>query len=412
MSEQSQTGLDERSQQSSLRSFVCQVEGQILLFGNNKWAQWALYYGFWTILAILFATEIKSINDYAGNPISWVSAISTAISYLYIWAVLALFVLALGRIVPLEKSFWRRSFPVHTIASLIVPSIHAIIYFGVEKFADWIKTEDGSVLLFREPPDGGPWSAFTTLWVDGFASGIIMYWMILLVGQAIRIYKQYQSKQVELSQMEGQLATARLQALKMQLHPHFLFNTLNSISTLIHKNPNAADRMLSRLSDLLRLTLEDVRNDEVDLRQEIDFLERYLEMEQIRFGDRLSVKFDIDPEILDARIPNLILQPLVENAIQHGIAPNAKQGVIQVKGRRENGMMRISIHDNGKELSEFDLAGIKEGVGLSNTRKRLRQIYRDSYQFDIRNGENGGLIASLEIPFHKIDAPQEQGDEN
>src|SRR5258708_24064647 len=154
----------------------------------------------------------------------------------------------------------------------------------------------------------------------------------------------------------------------MQLQPHFLFNTLHAISTLMHRDVEAADRMLARLSDLLRLTLENVGVQEVTVKQEREFLEGYVEIEQPRFQDRLSVKMNIDGDVLDAAIPNLILQPLVENAVRHGIAPRAAAGHIDISASRQNGMLLIQISDDGPGLPKNGSASAKQGVGLSNTR--------------------------------------------
>jgi two-component system LytT family sensor kinase len=184
------------------------------------------------------------------------------------------------------------------------------------------------------------------------------------------------------SQLQAQLAQSQLQALKMQLHPHFLFNTLHAISSLMRRDVEAAERMIARLSDLLRLTLENVGAQETSLRQELEFLERYLEIEQTRFRDRLQVKMEIEPETLDARVPNLILQPLVENAVRHGVTPHAGPGLI-----------------NGAGLPDARRAQIKEGVGWANTRARLEQLYGADHLFDLSNRDEGGLVVSLTIPF-------------
>jgi len=186
----------------------------------------------------------------------------------------------------------------------------------------------------------------------------------------------------------------------MQLNPHFLFNTLHSISALIHKDPIIADKMIMRLGDFLRLTLENEGAQDVSLQQELDFLRCYLEIEQIRFQDRLTVEMKIDPEARDVSVPNLILQPIVENAIRHGIAPRSYPGIIDIRAQRKNGMLRIEVKDNGLGLADGtdSRAPWKEGIGLSNTRARLQQRFGDAHRFHLNNAPEGGLVVTFEIP--------------
>ena len=197
----------------------------------------------------------------------------------------------------------------------------------------------------------------------------------------------------------------------MQLHPHFLFNTLNAISTLVHKDPEAADRMIARLSELLRLTLENVGVQEVPLAQELEFLERYLEIEKTRFADRLIVRMDIAPEALDAFTPYLILQPLVENAIRHGIAARSLVGRIVISAKRCDNMLVVKVSDNGPGMAGAAAVGRKDGVGISTTRARLEKLYGAEQRFEFFDAEDGGLVAMLTFPFRamsKSPAPPER----
>ena len=183
----------------------------------------------------------------------------------------------------------------------------------------------------------------------------------------------------------------------MQLHPHFLFNTLHAISALIHKDVELADRMLARLGDLLRTTLENANLQEVSLQQELDFIEPYLEIEKARLGPRLTVHMNIDPAAAAASVPNLILQPLVENAIRHGIAPRAEAGHIAIDAHRENGCLRLAVHDDGPGLKQPGL--VPHGIGLSNTRARLEKLYGANHRFELSAGARGGLHVAITIPF-------------
>jgi two-component system, LytTR family, sensor kinase len=240
---------------------------------------------------------------------------------------------------------------------------------------------------------------FRDLFFGNFHMDFLTYWVIVGTTYAFVYYKKYRQHELVASQLEARLAQARLQVLKMQLHPHFLFNTLHTISALMHEDVEAADRMMARLSDLLRLTLETATSQEVALRQELDFLRLYIEIEQIRFGERLTVRREIEPSALDARVPNLILQPLVENAIRHGIAPRAEGGSIQIRAFRDNGSLRLEIQDDGKGLPGDWIEKNGRGLGLTNTRERLRYLYGNKQQFELCNGDAGGLMVRLTIPF-------------
>ena len=207
------------------------------------------------------------------------------------------------------------------------------------------------------------------------------------------------------SRLEAQLARAQLQVLRMQLHPHFLFNTLNTISALVHKDVRAADRMLALLGDLLRDSFEKLGAQEVALKQELNFLERYLEIEKARFQDRLIVRTEIASETLDALVPNLILQPLVENAIRHGISRRSGTGSIEVRAWREDGMLAVRIRDDGPGLPSEAVMASRGGVGLANSQARLEQLYGRAHRFDLTNRPEGGLDVTLAIPFRPAEPP-------
>ena len=255
------------------------------------------------------------------------------------------------------------------------------------------------------------------------------YATILLVSHALDFYEQYQEVELkashlkdELAEAQLQIAQAQLQALKMQLHPHFLFNTLNSISALLDEDVEAADEMLARLGDLLRLTLTNSGAQEVALQEELEFLRCYLEIERVRFQDRLTVHMDIDPVSLDALVPNLILQPIVENAIRHGIASRIAPGRIEIRAARAGDMLQLQVKDNGPGIQNKSIHNQpdiqnqsiqnqsiqmqaeavvtnREGVGLSNTRARLKQLFGVRHRFELSDAVGGGLLLTIEIPF-------------
>jgi two-component system, LytTR family, sensor kinase len=186
--------------------------------------------------------------------------------------------------------------------------------------------------------------------------------------------------------------------LKMQLHPHFLFNTLHSISALMREDVETADQMIARLGEFLRMTLRNSGEQETTLEQELKFLECYLEIERLRFQDRLTTRIEAEPETMGARVPNLFLQPIVENAIRHGIARRTNEGVVAISARRASGQrLRVEVRDNGPGLAPTN--GVANGVGLANTRSRLLRLYGDNHDFGMMNAAEGGLVVTLEIPF-------------
>jgi LytS/YehU family sensor histidine kinase len=216
---------------------------------------------------------------------------------------------------------------------------------------------------------------------------------------AATYYRELRIREVRNSQLEAQLANARLQVLKMQLDPHFLFNTMNSISSLMRHDVEAADAMLIGLSDLLRMSLDNVGKQEIPLRDEMEFLEGYLDIQQIRFRERLTVNVKADPELLDALIPNMITQPLVENAIKHGIAPHSAPGKIEVRVDRQGENVRVHIFNDGQGLPKNGAAFPARGVGLSNTRSRLEVLYGLEHTFHIEALPQGGVLATIIFPY-------------
>jgi sensor histidine kinase YesM len=232
---------------------------------------------------------------------------------------------------------------------------------------------------------------------------IMTYAAVVGLSYALNYYRESQVRALKAAQLETSLVEARLKTLEAQLHPHFLFNTLHAISTLVHTDPEAADRMISRLSDLLRLTFDRSGAAGVPLKEELEFLQKYLEIEQIRFRDRLSVRFDIDPEALDVEVPRLILQPVVENAIKHGIGPKTGHGFVHVTAHRNDQGIWIEVRDNGVGLSRNARARFSNGVGLSNTRARLECLYGEAHRLEFAEGD-GGLAVQMLIPLHRIAA--------
>jgi LytS/YehU family sensor histidine kinase len=230
---------------------------------------------------------------------------------------------------------------------------------------------------------------------------LMTYSAIVGVSYALGYYRESRARAIRAAHLETRLAQARLKTLEAELHPHFLFNTLHAISTLVHTQPDSADRMVSRLSDLLRITFS--RSDAacVPLHEELEFLQKYLEIEQTRFQDRLTVHYDMDPSTLDADVPRLILQPLVENAIKHGVAPRIGPGVISIGSRRDDGRLYLTVRDNGVGLTGITRARLRDGVGLSNTRDRLECLYGADHALNFLES-SPGLTVEMRLPFRRV----------
>lgn len=243
------------------------------------------------------------------------------------------------------------------------------------------------------------WTKFLWNIVYSFDYCVVLYWVVVLVFYLVEYYRRYQHGVVHAAHLNGELAQAQLRWLKSRLHPHFLFNTLHTISALVREDPETAERMIARLSDLLRLALRDSAMQEVELRQELEYLDIYLDIERVRFDDRLSVRFDIQPDTARALVPGLLLQPIVENAIRHGIGGRTGQGVIRIQSSREGSRLCLSVVDNGVGLRTATDEDVREGVGLSSVRGRLERLYGRSHSLVLRNLPAGGMEARITFPF-------------
>ncbi len=343
----------------------------------------------WTLFGLLFASQLYFAYSRRGWQLPWYKPVSLELTYALIWAALTPFIIWMAQRFRIERGRLRGSLTIHFLCGLFIGMATRILH---------------DVMFYYLISDSN--KPLNPLWLLQnafliFDYGAMCYWLILVIVYALESSQRSQQVEIRASRLQAQLAQSQLQALKMQLHPHFLFNTLNSISALLHKNLNAADTMIARLGDFLRLTLENSGKQEVSLHEELEFLKCYLEIERIRFQDRMSVQMDVEPETLEARLPNLILQPIVENAIWHGLQPQSIDGRIEIASKRLNGRLRVAITDNGPglpaETGSESLA--KRGVGLSNTEARLHQLYGDDYRFDLTNGAENGLTVTIEIPF-------------
>ena len=351
---------------------------------SRGWLRALLYFGVWTLIGVYFASQYYSMSAMETNPVSWSRALEVNLVHYELWGLVGLLILGLNRRYPLDPGQWKKTLPVHLAASLLLTAVELTA---------------AELVLWRLGVGGTSHDLGYRLrrsFALNFHGAYPTYWAVLAVASVRDYYRRYRARELQSSQLESQLVQAQLQALKMQLHPHFLFNTLNGIAALMHQDVEAADRMLARLSELLRLALDSAEQQEVPLRQEMDFLERYLEIQKMRFRDRLTVKLDLDPDTLDALVPNLILQPLVENAIRHGIEPRSAPGEVVIRASRAGERLELQVSDDGPGMIDKD-AG--KGVGLANTKARLQQLYGAAHQLSFTNGPAGGLVIVLSLPF-------------
>ena len=310
------------------------------------------------------------------------------VTYWYAWAALVPGMIWMARRYRFERHTWPRALGMHSLGVIAFTFMHAVLTIAMRLPVQAFFPRQRSFL-----------EAFQELFFLYFDWEMMTYWAVVGLSHAIDFHNEAQERALTAAQLQTRLAEASLQSLQRQLHPHFLFNTLHTISALMHRDTEAADAMLAQLSDLLRLTLERVATQEVALKEELDFLEKYLEIEQTRFGERLQVKLDIDPDTLDAAVPNFLLQPLVENAVRHGIAQKVGGGRVEISAKRDGDQLCLVVRDTGPGLSAGKRTALHSGVGLTNTRSRLQHLFGDRHTFEFHEPADGGLAVKISIPF-------------
>jgi two-component system LytT family sensor kinase len=362
--------------------------------GTRKRLVWlALYVGFWTMLGLFDASRSYFMHQAVGRPFQLWFALVYGLADWYLWAALAPVVMQLTRQHPMGTRRWPYNLLVHLLVCLLlsclVIALLAALNYVLVPFRD-IATP----ALAHSLPE---W--FQVIFVESLVFYLWVYFAILGACHALDYYRRYREGELHAVQLEARLAQTQLQMLKMQLHPHFLFNTLNAISALMHRDLDLADRMLARLGDLLRMALKNAGAQEVPFRKEQEFIRAYLEIEQARLGPRLKVSMQCEPETLDASVPNLVWQPVVENAIRHGIAPRPEGGRLWMRAQRQGNRLYLEVSDDGPGLPHGPQAAFRAGIGLSNTRARLDQLYGSEHRFELKERPGGGLCVTLLIPF-------------
>ncbi len=332
------------------------------------------------------------VSSFTERPASFPLLLALNLGYWYSWAILTPGILWLAQRFSFERRSWKRAALVHAGGVIVATLLHV----GLT-----VASRMGIFAVIGQSSGSWEFEAQRMFFLN-FDWEMMQYWAIIGLSHALRYQREAQDRALRTSQLETHLIEAQLQSLQRQLQPHFLFNTLNTISALMHRDVEAADNMIARLSDLLRVSLQTVGVQETTLKDELDFLSKYLEIEQTRFRDRLTVVFDVQPDTLDALVPNLILQPLVENAIKHGIGPKPTPGRIDIRSHRVGSMLELEVRDNGVGLSAARLTDFNRGVGLANTRSRLQHLYGSTHRFEFRQPPGGGLQVLIALPLVEV----------
>jgi signal transduction histidine kinase len=345
---------------------------------------WLLGFGVWTLLALLTALQNGLFLGSVGARFSWAALVLGRLADWYSCAVFTPVYFYLVRRYPIDRQHWLGRTPLYLVITAVFVVIKYAMYLPIAR-----SLGDNEAMTY------------TGLLARNFLFESIAFWCVLGVVHAIVFYERYQERETQAAELSARLSAAQLEALAGQLHPHFLFNTLQGVSTLMHRDPPAADRMLTRLSDLLRRTLQRGGRQDVPLSEELEMLNNSVGNMQVRFGDRLSFQTEIEPGTEAALVPHFILQPLVENALQHGIGRRAGAGLVLVQSSRVNSTLRLLVRDDGPGLDPANQQSPPEGIGLSNTRLRLQQLYGDAQRVALATQPAGGLDVTLEIPFHQ-----------
>lgn len=351
---------------------------------------WLVAFGLWLSVGLLLSAEVYFNLGATRAEVSFLEVAQAQYLRALVWAALTPLVLWLRVQVPPSTGRFVIGVGFHLAMSLLLMVAY---YLGRTTF-----------VLMAESPSGlfDFWSVALNSFIGRNLIDAAFYWLVLAGGYSADLYRRFKNEELKAAQLESRAIEAELQALKQQLQPHMLFNTLNTVAMLVREGRNDdAVTLLARLSTLLRMALDSTRIHEVTLRQELDFIERYIDIQKIRFNDRLAVQTRISHEALNARIPNLLLQPLVENAIVHGIAPRAAPGLVEVSARVETGRLHLQVRDNGRGFAMQDASGRppRQGIGLTNTRERLAKIYGAACEFALSSAPGQGTTIRIVLPY-------------
>jgi two-component system, LytTR family, sensor kinase len=327
------------------------------------------------------------VSQLLGLTATWDQALRMSAAFWVAWVVLCPLILRIDRRLPAGRDHVTKRLLLHAPLSLMAAALHAYLAYGL-----------GSLLQLELPPLAGP----VDMLVAGLtSSSILVYWIIVGVSTALDYQRHAADRKIKALELEKLLAESRFDTLRTRLHPHVLFNALNAISAHVETDPRQARWILEQFGSMLRLSLEHDREPEIPLERELAYVECYLDLQKVRFEDRFEVITKVDPDVLDAYVPTFILQPLVENALRHGVLTRSTMGQILIEAKREDGSLRLSVRDDGPGLPENWDAADNSGVGLTNTRERLHRLYGKNQSLDIAAAPGAGVHVALNLPFRK-----------
>lgn len=357
---------------------------------NRRWVRWGVGFAVWTLLGLSFAARSYLAAAGENGDVPWRRIVTSNLVDFYVWGAASPLIFFLAR----KFNFGGERLPHRILLHLLFSVCFSFVNLAISVPVFWCLNYPDSAR------DATLADTFRNIIFNPYYLhlGLMIYWVTLIVAHALAYRERSRMGELRAELLAAQLADAQLRALKMQLHPHFLFNTLNSIASLLHQDIEAADKMVARLGDFLRLTLQNANQQTTPLAQELEFLRCYLEIERVRFQDRLSIEIDVDPRVLGAPVPNLIFQPLVENAVRHGVAQQPSPGRIEIRAHKQDGTLRVEIENSGPGLAPGADGSPREGVGLTNTRARLARLYGSNYRLDLADAPSG-VVATVDIPL-------------
>lgn len=368
---------------------------------NRPGLIWGLSFGIWTFVSLAAVATIYQLYRRINGGMSLAVVAGMEFSQILTYAPLTPFVFALALRFPLQRGNWKKRSILHLAAGLLFTLAHISLRgatpygYWDPKYREWSSAIwDSHVHAFR-----APWVVLKSMFLASVVDDVTgAYITIVLIAHALLYYCRYRERELRATNLEAQLAKVRLEALKSQLQPHFLFNTMHSISALMFTDAGAADRMMSRLSDLLRISLESGGTQITTLNRELECVHCYLEIEKVRFEERMNTIFEIAPEALDAQVPHLLLQPLVDNAVKHGISKLSAGGEIRISVKLNENELQLEVKDNGPGMIQTETRRTN-GLGLRNTRERLESLYGKNQSLELVCPPQGGVTVRVCIPF-------------
>jgi two-component system LytT family sensor kinase len=368
-------------------------EGDVTKVARRPVPRWLLVFGFWTLIVLAYSTR-GEVRGFTGQwmLVSWVGALKAAVAQWYSWGLLSLAIYWINRRLPFAPDALVRRLLVHVPLSIVFTVAYAYL--------------SRSVTILLDAPNDPGWVGATIVDTASrvtYRLGTFVYWAIAMMCVALDYQNDLKNREIRTADLERSLSEARLATLRSQLDPHFLFNTLNSISAYVESAPRQARLMIEQLGDLLRLSLEHADEQEIPLERELMFVDRYIQLQLVRYADRLDVRVRVDPEVTSAAVPTFLLQPLIENAIRHGTSKLTAAGTIEVSAWRSGERLHLRVRDNGPGLPRGWTLGRHIGIGLRNTQARLEQLYgKGEYSLEVAPDEDRGTYVDVTFPHRQL----------